>query len=111
MADGKRWTVQDRDGNEVYLTDERWTHIVDGHPEMRAHEDSRRQTVRLGRREQDLLAPQKFRTRRASLVFPRGTRTSLPSCFSPSAKMTKEGRYRTTTLSRRTRRSLDRHHD
>lgn len=28
MADsGKRWTVQDRDGNSIYLTEERWRHI------------------------------------------------------------------------------------
>lgn len=32
----RRWTVQDRQGNQVYLTDERWNHIIDpfNHPEM-----------------------------------------------------------------------------
>jgi len=25
---GKRWTVYDRDGNPIYLTEERWEHIV-----------------------------------------------------------------------------------
>ncbi len=37
MADsGKRWIVQDREGNSIYLTEERWGHIIDAdnHPEM-----------------------------------------------------------------------------
>lgn len=33
---GKRWVIQDRDGNSIYLTQERWEHITDqtNHPEM-----------------------------------------------------------------------------
>ena len=36
MSVGKRWTVQDLYGNTIYLTDERWKHIVVpwNHPEM-----------------------------------------------------------------------------
>jgi hypothetical protein len=25
---GKRWTIQDREGNPIYLTEERWRHIT-----------------------------------------------------------------------------------
>ncbi|MCP4422179.1 MAG: hypothetical protein GY805_36670, partial [Chloroflexi bacterium] len=38
---GKRWIVQDRYGNLIYLTHERWEHIVEpmNHPEMVGYED------------------------------------------------------------------------
>jgi hypothetical protein len=29
----KKWTVQDRYGNEIYLTAERWHHILEARPE------------------------------------------------------------------------------
>lgn len=40
MTTGRRWTVRDRSGNEVYLTEERWEHIIEpiNHPEMAAYE-------------------------------------------------------------------------
>ena len=63
---GRRWIISDRYGNEIYLTDERWQHIVEGHPEMRDCEDVLKQTIRLGTRTQEPLAPQKFRYTRAS---------------------------------------------
>ncbi len=28
------WTVRDRQGNEIYLTEERWQHILTSRPEM-----------------------------------------------------------------------------
>ncbi len=36
MTSGKLWTQVDRFGNEIYLTAERWAHIVapDNHPEV-----------------------------------------------------------------------------
>jgi len=36
MVGGRRWTVRDRYGNEIYLTQERWDHIIEStnHPEM-----------------------------------------------------------------------------
>lgn len=49
----------------MYLTDERWEHIVDGHPEMLGCEDALRDTIRSGQRRQEQLAPQKFRYARA----------------------------------------------
>ena len=31
----QKWTVRDRRGREIYLTEERWKHIVEGHEELR----------------------------------------------------------------------------
>jgi hypothetical protein len=31
---GRAWTIRDRCGNEVYLTWERWEHVIEFHPEM-----------------------------------------------------------------------------
>ena len=60
---GKRWTVQDRHGNLVYLTQERWNHIIDSknHPEMAIYEEHLKTTIRAGRRRQELLNPRKYR--------------------------------------------------
>lgn len=58
-----RWIERDRYGNEIYLTDERWEHIINpaNHPEMDGYEFELRETIRLGTRKQDMLDPQKFR--------------------------------------------------
>ena len=63
MADPIRWTVQDRYGNSVYLTQERWEHIIESinHPEMEEYEAELKETVKTGTRKQDSLNPQKFR--------------------------------------------------
>lgn len=61
MDEGRRWSVRDRNGNEVYITNERWAHILDGHPEMAPHENELRETIRSGKRRQDSLNPQKYR--------------------------------------------------
>ncbi len=62
-----RWTVQDRYGNQIYLTEERWAHITDpfNHPEMIDYEEELRRTLHLGRRRQEPLNPQKYRYTRA----------------------------------------------
>ena len=59
----KRWTVQDRYGNVVYLTQERWEHIIDetNHPEMRDYEEYLKTTIKKGRRRQEPLNPRKYR--------------------------------------------------
>lgn len=38
MNEGWRWSVQDRSGNLIYMTNERWQHIIapDNHPELTA---------------------------------------------------------------------------
>lgn len=58
-----RWTVNDHYGNEIYLTRERWEHIVDpiNHPEMSDFEGHLKETIRSGIRKQDTLNPQKYR--------------------------------------------------
>ncbi|MSQ47179.1 MAG: hypothetical protein EXR78_02135 [Deltaproteobacteria bacterium] len=63
MIAGRRWTVRDRGGREIYLTEERWKHITDphNHPEMAAYEEQLRETIRNGIRQQDSLNPLKYR--------------------------------------------------
>ena len=63
MSEGIRWSVHDRDDNEIYLTEERWEHITEpsNHPEMLGYERELKETVRIGKRKQDALNPQKYR--------------------------------------------------
>jgi hypothetical protein len=63
MVAGRRWMVRDRHGNDIYLTQERWKHIVEpiNHPEMSAYEEHLKETIQAGKRKQDLLNPQKYR--------------------------------------------------
>ncbi len=62
-SSGRRWTVQDRDGNPIYLTEERWQHIVEAnnHPELADYEDHLQAAIRQGRRRQEPLNPRKYR--------------------------------------------------
>lgn len=59
MAASKLWTQRDRFGNEIYLTSERWAHIIDpdNHPEVEPFLDHIAETIRLGRRRQDAYDP------------------------------------------------------
>ena len=63
MTAGRRWKVRDGYGNDIYLTHERWEHIVDpiNHPEMAAYEEQLQTTIQAGRRKQDPLNPRKYR--------------------------------------------------
>ncbi len=67
MTDGKRWTVQDRYDREIYLTHERWRHIIDptNHPEMARYEDQLKETIQRGMRRQDVPNPQKYQYSKA----------------------------------------------
>lgn len=58
-----RWIVQDRSGNSIYLTQERWEHITEtiNHPEMEDFEEELKETVKTGSRQQDSLNLQKYR--------------------------------------------------
>ncbi|MFH1634167.1 MAG: hypothetical protein ABIG63_09170 [Chloroflexota bacterium] len=60
---GRRWTVHDRNGNPIYLAQERWKHIVEenNHPEMLAYENFLQLTLKKGRRRQEPLNPRKYR--------------------------------------------------
>ena len=57
----KKWTVQDRYGNTIYLTEERWHHILESRPELESHFDEFLETIRTGRRKQDALIPNEYR--------------------------------------------------
>ncbi len=60
---GKRWTTQDKHENIIYLTEERWQHIIDpyNHPEMIDFETHLKETIEKGHRKQDSLNLQKYR--------------------------------------------------
>ncbi len=59
MVKGRLWTQRDKYGNDIYLTAERWKHIVDpeNHPELEPFADHVRETIRRGRRKQNALRP------------------------------------------------------
>ncbi len=54
------WTIQDRQGREIYLTQERWQHIIIRHKALARHLDDVLNTIRLGRRRQDSQQPFKY---------------------------------------------------
>lgn len=60
---GRRWTVYDRDGNPIYLTEERWQHIVgeENHAELTGYEEHLKLSIQRGRRQQEPLNPRKYR--------------------------------------------------
>ncbi len=55
------WVVQDRYRNEIYLTEERWEHILESRPELESLLDDFLETIRSGQRKQDALIPNKYR--------------------------------------------------
>ena len=59
--------MHDRGGREIYLTAERWEHIIDpqNHPEMSAYEEHLKEAIRSGTRQQDSLNPHKYRYMKA----------------------------------------------
>jgi len=63
MHSGIRWTVTDRYGNSIYLTEERWQHIIEplNHPEVEDYEDYLQLTLKQGRHRQEPLNPRKYR--------------------------------------------------
>ena len=69
MPDGQLWIQRERFGNEIYLTRERWQHIIepDNHPEVEPYLDYLRETIRLGQRKQDSYDANSYRYYR---VFP-----------------------------------------
>lgn len=53
--------VTDRWGNRITLTDERWRHIIEWHPELEGFKEEVLDTVRKGRRRQDPIDQQKYK--------------------------------------------------
>lgn len=60
---GIRWTVKDRRGNSVYLTQERWKHIISeiNHPEIESYEEYLKKAIKKGKYRQEPLNPRKYR--------------------------------------------------
>jgi len=55
-----KWTAHDRYGNAIYMTQERWEHILGSRPDLENHLDEFLETLRTGRRRQDPLVPNKY---------------------------------------------------
>lgn len=81
IPSGRLWTVHDRFGNQIYLTEERWAHIIDpdNHPEVEPYFDHVIETVRLGRRRQDVYDPNGYQYYRSFPDLPEGN-THLVVC-------------------------------
>ena len=56
----KRFEVTDRDGRKIYLTEERWEHILSRHLELAGRREDVLETIRRGRRRQAERDPQTF---------------------------------------------------
>ena len=50
-------TIYDKNGNLIYLTDERWNHILEFHEEMFNYKKHLLKTLRTGKRKQDPYDP------------------------------------------------------
>ena len=57
----EKWIIRDRYDNEIYLTEERWDHILEYHPELEGHLDNVLNTLKQGRRKQEPTMPDKYR--------------------------------------------------
>jgi hypothetical protein len=64
--------IRDRRGATIELTDERWAHICEGHPELVDYRQQVLDTVRLGNRNQDMLDPTLWKYRRSWPNLPEG---------------------------------------
>jgi hypothetical protein len=65
-AKGRGWRAmaakaQDRYGNQIELTDERWRHIVTYHSELEEFQEEVLETIRKGTRRQDVLESNKYK--------------------------------------------------
>ena len=67
-----RQIVTDRLGHEIYLTDERWSHICEEHFEMRRYRKRVLDTVKGGRRFQDSVRPEVYLYHRTYPDLPHG---------------------------------------
>ncbi|MBI4528710.1 MAG: hypothetical protein HY695_33350 [Deltaproteobacteria bacterium] len=68
-------TVKDQLGHEIYLTDERWNHICEEHPEMQGFKSQVLETIQRGRRFQDSVRPDVFLYYREVENLPAGNST------------------------------------
>ena len=57
----ERWNVPDRYGNRIYMTSERWQHVLQSRPWLGEHHADILNTLRQGRRKQDTLDVRKYK--------------------------------------------------
>ena len=62
--------IRDRRGATVELTDERWTHICQAHPELAGYQKQVLDTIRLGSKSQDPLDPALWKYSRSWVDLP-----------------------------------------
>jgi hypothetical protein len=55
------WKIYDRYGNKIYMTAERWYHIIESRPWLADYHDEVLTALRRGRRKQDTLNPRKYK--------------------------------------------------
>ncbi|MDI6794539.1 MAG: hypothetical protein QME81_17010 [bacterium] len=65
-----KWTIRDHWDNEIYVTEERWQHILERHEELMDLLDEILETLRRGRRRQESLDPNRYRYRRPCVALP-----------------------------------------
>jgi hypothetical protein len=65
-------SAHDKLGNEIYLTDERWEHIVETHEEMVGYRGHIFAVLRTGQRRQDALDPSKYKYTKRFTDLPKG---------------------------------------
>jgi hypothetical protein len=53
--------VYDKQGNLIYLTEERWYHIVEVHPEIERYKEELIETLKKGKRKQDPFDQTKYK--------------------------------------------------
>jgi hypothetical protein len=70
-----RRSAKDQLGHEIYLTDERWEHICEEHPEMQGYESEVLDTIQRGRRFQDSVRADVFLYYRDFEDLPAGNNT------------------------------------
>ena len=89
---GQRWTAQDRYGNTVYLTAERWQHILASRPELEPHLDQLLDTLRTGERKQEALMSNKYRyAKRCEALLPENTHLVAMVIF--QTRLDAQGQY------------------
>jgi len=62
--------VYDRWDNEIYLTDERWEHILDRHEELIGLFGEVIETLQFGKRRQEVLDPNRYRYYQPCALLP-----------------------------------------
>jgi hypothetical protein len=88
----RKWTVQDRYGNTIYFTEERWQHILESRPELEPHFDMFLETLRTGRRQQDPLIPNENRySQRFDELLPENNHVVVIVVF--KTRLNEQGQY------------------